>query len=85
MMPINVEFFISEDGKKFTLVGKVDNTVKPDDYTAQVKDFQLGVKKFYAARYVKVRAKNFGKLPEWHQGYPFNGDAYIFVDEVNFK
>lgn len=85
MMPVNVEFFISEDGKKFTYVGKVENTVKPDDYTAQIKDFQLGVKKFYAARYVKVRAKNFGKLPEWHQGHPFNGDAYIFVDEVNFK
>jgi hypothetical protein len=34
---------------------------------------------------VKVIAKNFGKLPEGHQGYPSNGDAFIFVDEITIK
>ncbi|MBK7853993.1 MAG: hypothetical protein IPJ79_02995 [Bacteroidetes bacterium] len=71
--------------KKFESVATVDNTVKPDDYTAQIKNFETTLKKTVAARYVKVSAKNFGKLPQWHQGYPFNGDAYIFVDEINFK
>lgn len=85
LMPQYVEFEVSEDGKKFTIVGKVENTVKPDDYTAQVKNFELTIKKPLAARYVKVKAKHFGKLPEWHQGYPFNGSAYVFVDEINFK
>ena len=28
-------------------------------------------------------AKNFGKLPEWHQG--FGGDAFIFIDEITIK
>jgi hypothetical protein len=37
------------------------------------------------ARYVKIRAINFGKLPPWHQGHPFNGEAFIFVDEVWVK
>jgi hypothetical protein len=32
------------------------------------------------ARYVKVRAKNFGKLPDWHMGA--EGEAFIFVDEI---
>ena len=35
------------------------------------------------ARYVKVIAKNYGKLPEWHQG--FGGDAFIFIDEITVK
>lgn len=34
------------------------------------------------ARYIRVKAKNFGKLPKGHPGYDFNGDAYIFIDEV---
>ena len=36
-------------------------------------------------RYVKIVAKNFGKLPEWHQGYPYNGDAYIFISEIEIQ
>ena len=35
------------------------------------------------ARYVKVKAYNYGKLPEWHQGA--GGDAFIFVDEIEVK
>lgn len=34
------------------------------------------------ARYIRVKAKNFGKLPKEHPGYDFNGDAFIFIDEV---
>jgi hypothetical protein len=32
------------------------------------------------ARYVKVSAKNFGKLPNWHLGA--GGEAFIFIDEI---
>jgi hypothetical protein len=32
------------------------------------------------ARYVKVKAKNFGKLPRWHLGA--GGEAFIFIDEI---
>ena len=35
------------------------------------------------ARYVKVLAKNYGTLPEGHQGV--GGDAFIFVDEIEVK
>lgn len=34
------------------------------------------------ARYVKVTAKNYGPLPDWHLGYPMEGTAWIFVDEI---
>jgi predicted alpha-1,2-mannosidase len=34
------------------------------------------------ARYIRVSASNFGKLPYGHPGYDYNGDAFIFIDEV---
>jgi hypothetical protein len=34
------------------------------------------------ARYIRVKATNFGKLPKGHPGYDFNGEAFIFIDEV---
>ena len=38
--------------------------------------------KNYSARYIKIEAKNAGALPEWHLGYPYDGKAWIFVDEI---
>jgi outer membrane protein OmpA-like peptidoglycan-associated protein len=37
----------------------------------------------HKARYVKVIAYNYGKLPEWHQGA--GGDAFIFIDEIEIN
>ena len=34
------------------------------------------------ARFIKVKAKNYGALPPWHQGFPFGGTAFIFIDEI---
>ncbi|MEQ3662467.1 MAG: putative alpha-1,2-mannosidase [Flavobacterium sp.] len=81
LMPTKVEYYISEDNIKFTKVGTVENSVDPKEYETVIKSFDL---KFtpQKARYVKVIATNFGKLPEWHQGFPSNGDAFIFIDEI---
>jgi len=35
------------------------------------------------ARYVKLIAQNYGKLPAWHLSAGEN--AYIFVDEIGIK
>jgi hypothetical protein len=37
------------------------------------------------AQYIKVTARNYGALPEWHLGYPMNGTAWIFVDEITIN
>ena len=81
LMPTKVDYYISEDNINFTKVGTVDNTVDPKEYEVVIKPFELKIKP-QKARYVKVVAKNFGKLPEWHQGHPFDGEAFIFVDEI---
>ena len=84
LMPTKVDYYVSEDNITFKKVGTVKNVVNPKEYVTVIKPFEL---KFKAqkARYVKVIATNFGKLPEWHQGFPSNGDAFVFVDEITIK
>jgi len=81
LMPTKVDYYISDDNVNFTLFDTQNNTIDPKDYNSITKGFK-SIKKPIKARYVKVKAVNFGKLPEWHQGFPFDGEAFIFVDEI---
>jgi len=81
VFPTKVVFEFSLDGKTWKPLATINNTIDAADYAIQTKDFSAVTKK-QKARYIKVRAYNFGKLPEWHQGYPFDGYAYVFVDEL---
>ncbi len=83
VMPTKVEYYISEDNVNFTYFGSVNNTLDPKIEENTILNFSSIETKSKKARYVKVIAKNFGKLPEWHQG--FGGDAFIFVDEIIVK
>ncbi|MDP1800186.1 MAG: glycoside hydrolase family 92 protein, partial [Bacteroidota bacterium] len=83
IFPTVVSFYASHDNKYFTLVDTVAYTVKPEDYTVQVHKFEKALQKKISARYLKIVAKNFGKLPD---GHPGKGDeAFIFVDELEIK
>lgn len=82
LMPQYVDFYTSTDGKVYKRAGsRVENTVDPQDYTLQTREFSADAS--CRARYIKVFAKNFGTLPEWHFGA--GGEAFIFVDEVSIK
>ncbi len=86
LMPSKVEYYISEDNVNFTSIGEIDtrsdDDIKPKDEKISIRGYRVK-SSFLKARYVKVIAKNFGKLPEWHQG--FGGDAFIFLDEIIIK
>ncbi|MCL2291012.1 MAG: GH92 family glycosyl hydrolase [Bacteroidetes bacterium] len=71
----------SVDGIHYVPYGTFVNPHPDDDYTAIVDDFMI--KKEATARFVKVKAMNYGNLPEWHlgAGYP----AFIFIDEIIVK
>jgi predicted alpha-1,2-mannosidase len=81
VMPTKVEYYISNDNVNFTLAGTINNTIDPKETENKVKSFNFD--KELKAKYVKVKAYNFGKLPEWHQGA--GGDAFIFIDEITIK
>jgi len=92
LMPRSVEVWSSADGVKYTkwpqaVVFKDDwqnNETLIDQLSFQHTDGNAGVKPI-KARYVKVVADKYGKLPEGHLGYPYNGSGYIFIDEIEVR
>lgn len=83
LMPTQVEFYISSDNVNFTPVRTLENSIDAKETENVVKDFNFNLKSPTKAKYVKIIAKNFGKLPDWHQG--FGGDAFIFIDEITIN
>jgi len=81
-MPREVDYFLSSDGKKFRHIVTVDNPVSDTDEAITVHEFSSAIKK-QSARYIKIKATNYGKLPAWHAGK--GGDAFLFVDEVTVE
>ncbi|MBO4841909.1 MAG: GH92 family glycosyl hydrolase [Bacteroidales bacterium] len=79
VLPVWVEYATSLDGREYQQQGHLTHEVAPDDYTVQIHEFSLPLDT--DARYVKVLARNYGILPDWHDGA--GGRAHIFVDEVS--
>lgn len=83
LLPTTVEYWFSDDGESYYLAGTVSHQISPQMDSTIIKDMSLQLSKKKEARYVKVIATNFGKLPVWHQGY--GDEAFIFVDEIGIK
>jgi predicted alpha-1,2-mannosidase len=81
-MPHRLDFELSLDGVTFTPALSINNDVSDKDYNVSVKDFVKTLKP-QAARYVRVKAQNYGKIPSWHAGH--GGDAWIFIDEIRIN
>ena len=79
IFPRQVEIYSSIDGKTYKLENTIYNNTAADDYTVQIKDFSTKLNNS-RARYIKIKAQNYGTLPTWHQGA--GGDAFIFTDEI---
>jgi hexosaminidase len=79
MLPGSVEFMVSNDGKDFRSVATVKNDVDDRDPKPVVKDFTATLDGS-SVRFVRVRAKNYGKLPAWHPGA--GNPAWLFTDEL---
>jgi len=83
-MPRTVSFELSLDGQNFVPALSIPNDV-PDgsnpDFNVGIlaKDFVKNITR-QEARYVRITAVNFGKIPAWHPGH--GGDAWIFADEI---
>lgn len=78
-MPVEVEYFTSNDGVTFKSVGIVKNEVPVDKWGSIIKDFSLKLDNVQT-RYIKVIGKNLGNCPKWHKGYP--NPCHIFADEI---
>lgn len=83
LMPTKVEYFCSNDNVNFKLIKLVINDVDPKKEENTIKDFGYTLPQPINTRYIKIKAYNFGKLPDWHQGA--GGDAFIFIDEITIN
>ena len=85
-LPQQVEYALSRDGEHFSVVAVVSNTVPIAGEDVSVEKPGPLVREYAAdvvgatARYVRVRAKNIGAIPEWHAAT--GAKAWLFVDEV---
>jgi hypothetical protein len=82
--PTEVSLYISDNGKDFTLIDtKTFNAELPISETEIANiSFDLNGQ---PVQYLKIIAKNYGDLPDWHLGAPFNGKAWLFADEIVLK
>jgi hypothetical protein len=76
--PPQVEFLLSDDGINFKTVARIKNTFSEKEYGSFHQDYGTQVSAF--ARYVKVKAPNYGLCPDWHLGA--GGTTWLFTDEV---
>ncbi len=78
-MPTQVEFWGSVAGKEYIPLGVVENEVSIRAVGAIKRDFELdfGSGNY---RYIRVKAKNLGVCPDWHNGK--GNAAFLFADEI---
>lgn len=76
--PKKVIFEVSVDGQEFKAVATIENDGPIDDYETKIRDFSAKVKT--SARFVRLKANNFGTIPEWHLGK--GNPSWIFIDEI---
>ncbi|RZJ77948.1 MAG: glycoside hydrolase family 92 protein [Flavobacterium sp.] len=81
VFPPETSFYVAGDDMNFKLAGTVNAPAEAKDYTIQIKE--LSAKINQPCRYIKIVAKNYGELPNWHEGA--GGKAHTFFDEITVK
>ncbi len=83
MLPRKVVFSISDDDVNWHELEEITHGVPDDDLSPVIHPFSTVLPAGTRARYIRVKAVNYGKLPAWHNGA--GGDAWIFADEIMVK
>jgi predicted alpha-1,2-mannosidase len=81
-MPREVTFELSEDGRGFEPAARIANDVSEREEGVLTKEFASAITP-RRARYLRVRARNYGTIPAWHAGA--GGSAWIFIDEITVE
>lgn len=79
VLPKQISILTSLDGVTFKEVAIIEHDIPAENTKALIHKFEAHFK-ITSARYVKIKAKNFGPLPNWHESAGEN--SWLFVDEV---
>ena len=78
-LPEKVVFEYSVDGKSFKTLPEIRCQKLPEERGKFIEVFKLEFDKI-EARYIRLKATNIKKLPDWHEAA--GSDAWLFVDEI---
>lgn len=81
VFPKYVQYWLSDDGKNYKLAATVNTNIDVKDLNAQTQEYTAQPNA--RARYIKVVAKQFGPLPNWHESK--GSPSYIFADEITVE
>jgi hexosaminidase len=79
LLPKNVEYYTSLDGKNYQLVQNIKNTLPIDQYGGYLREFNAEFPPT-DARYIKIHARSIGNTPGWHPGA--GRPANMLIDEI---
>lgn len=81
-MPREILIETSLDGIIFSKLYSGKEFLGIEDKEPQIMEIEPGFAPV-TARYIRIRAMQFGKLPDWHLGA--GGDTHIFADEIQIQ
>lgn len=83
--PKEVAFYVSEDSVNWTLVESIPTNKSDHAENVSISKFETTIRniKKQTYKYIKFLAKNFGPMPQWHEGR--GNPTYIFVDEFEVQ
>ena len=67
LLPVNVEYYTSMDGKNFEQVANIANTLPIDQYGGFLREFNAEFSP-RDARYIKIKSRSMGNTTGWHPG-----------------
>ena len=78
-MPTELVVSVSQDGKRYRRVARLQHDVAADRYGIERRDLETKLTKVQA-RFVRFEARTLGAIPAWHPGH--GSQAFLFVDEL---
>ncbi|HMJ48100.1 MAG TPA: glycoside hydrolase domain-containing protein, partial [Ferruginibacter sp.] len=82
IMPQSLTVEVSGDNKIFTRVYEGKNFLAIEDLNLQVKNIEA-VFEPVTTQYVRIIARQYGKLPPWHESA--GSSSHLFIDEINIQ
>lgn len=86
LYPRSVEFAVSKDGELYKELTPITPTDEELSYEYPATTILKATGLDEEARFIRVRAKRYGELPEWHLGHGggdgYEGEAWLFIDEI---
>jgi hypothetical protein len=80
--PESITVLSSLDGKNFAEISTLTNADARNKPDKQIVPFKIEFSKPQQCRYLEIKIKNIGKLPDWRG---VDGNAWLFVDELIVK